>query len=417
MQDFRKLISGVTTFGELYGILNNNLDAVRSQFSGIQFPENPTTGQPCFRTDMNPARLFLFDGGAWVDFASASPGVAALTTEVTAARGDAATLNARLSVSLNPDGTLKGDAPASDWWNPEPDPDDIARVSDTAFSVAGDKRQIYTPRRGLLLTFEGDATLGTWVQETAYDTGADRTQVTISAGAIATTPVDVEFGQPVGNEPRISTATDTEPGLTRAIKDSEAQAGALDPALFGLPYITLTALNILVKKAVSPLFQGLILPLPYRLTELPFGWRFCNGDLYPLDSDVGKALSAFSNNYKVDWGIAVYGQSIGIPNMFYTDGRGYFVRMVNGSTRQVGSVQNDTMRPITGTAPLLRSGSGPNFNGALYGTGTNIMAGGSTAGGGVAGIMLDSSRMGPNYSGTETTPLNIGMIPAIYLGV
>ena len=420
MQNYQALVSGVTTFGQLYGLLNNNMDALRSQFAGIQFPENPTVGQPCYRTDMTPPRMYQYDGNGWTDFAAASPGVAALIAEVTLARGIAASLNARLSVALNPDGTLKGDAPASDWWNEEPD--DIARVSDTAFSVSGDKRQIYTPRRALLIAFDGGATLSTWVQGAAYDADADRTQVTVSQGPIGTTPLAVEFGQPVGNEPRISVASYTETGLTRAIKDSEAQAGALDPDLFDLPYITLSALDILVRKAVIAQLVGRIDLVPYRITELPPGWYFCNGDLYPLASDQGKALSAFSAAYKADWGIAVSGQSISIPNMFHVDGRGFYLRAANGTTRQVGIVELDALQNIKASTSTSQS-MGPMASNAVqtgaFGLGprqgTAIPWPPSTSAGQSFLLMFDASQ--DVRTATETRGLSKGMTPAICLGV
>ena len=422
MQNFQELVSGVTAFGQLYGILNNDLNSLRSQFSGIQFPPNPTVGQLCYRTDMTPPRMFQFDGAAWVDSTASSAVVSALSAEVTTARGTTSNLNARLSVALNPDGTLKGNAPASDWWSEEPDA--LARVSDTAFSVAGDKRAIYTARRALLITFSGDVTLNTWVESSAYDSGTDKTQVAISEGTIDTTPIAVEFGQPVGNEPGIPLATAADTGLTRAISDAEAQTGVLDPTLFGLPYITLSAFNLLVQRALAPLMLGRIDALPYRFTELPFGWYFCNGDLYPLSSDQGKVLSAFSANYKADWGIAITGQSIGIPNMFSIDGRGYFVRLVNGTTRQVGNVQLDAFqahlrRLVRGDVTAGGGGYSP------------VSIAGAQSGGGVAGLsgadiptstyfVLDYYQEGSNgtpRTANETRSLNIGMTPAIYLGV
>lgn len=210
MQDFQKLVSGATLFGQLYGILNNSMDALRSQFAGTSFPENPTAGQPCYRTDVAPPRLYLYSGTAWIEAATASAAFAALLAEMTSARGDAASLAARLNVALNADGTLRGDAPASDWWTAEPDAATLARVSDTDFSVAGDKRALYAARRALLLAFDGADPVATWAASTAYDAEANRTQVTISRGTVAADPVGVEFGQPAGNEPSIIFATQAE---------------------------------------------------------------------------------------------------------------------------------------------------------------------------------------------------------------
>lgn len=199
MQDYAKLVSGVTRFGELYGRINAMFDALCSQFSGTRFPDNPTMGQPCYRTDMTPPRLYHFNGTTWVDSAESSAGVAAVTSEVSIARGSAETLNARMSVALNPDGTLKGDAPASDWWTAEPD--EIERVADNVFRAAGDKRHIYTARRAVLITLKRGVILSTWVLSSVYDAVDDSTQVTVWDAVIASTPTVVEFGQPVGNAP------------------------------------------------------------------------------------------------------------------------------------------------------------------------------------------------------------------------
>lgn len=97
-QNTQKLVSGVTRFDQLYGLLNAWLDVLGSQFAGPQFPANPTVGQPCFRTDMTPAgSVFHYDGQAWRDPAEVSPAVLAATTELVAARGSAATLEAGLT--------------------------------------------------------------------------------------------------------------------------------------------------------------------------------------------------------------------------------------------------------------------------------------------------------------------------------
>jgi hypothetical protein len=42
---------GVTTFGQLYGIIRNHIAAAISNFSGTAFPSSPVAGQACYRTD------------------------------------------------------------------------------------------------------------------------------------------------------------------------------------------------------------------------------------------------------------------------------------------------------------------------------------------------------------------------------
>ena len=200
MQDFQRLLSGVTRFDQLYGILNTWLDVLMSNFSGAQFPANPTTGQFCFRTDMTPPRLYQFDGRAWTDPATGMPAVAALLTELAAARGTAASLEARLDVALNDDGTLKNPLPAAGWWTPEADT--VARMSDNQFTVRGDKRQIYRKRRAVRLEQNTDASA--YVIAASYQGAADVTVVSLSAPVVDTGLSAVAYGQEVGNEPRDS---------------------------------------------------------------------------------------------------------------------------------------------------------------------------------------------------------------------
>ncbi len=175
--------------------------------------------------------------------------------------------------------------------------------------------------------------------------------------------------------------------------------------------------------APASVIVGKIDLLPFRVADLAEyapGWHFCNGDLYPLESAVGAALNSLPANYKADWGIAVSGANISIPNLFHTDGRGYFLRAVNGSTRLPGSAQLDYMRRISGTAgyfvPLVNQSPG-------WGTGVfYTYAGGGNSKGNDSSqasfvLALDSSRLGENYNGPETTSLNKGATPAIFLGV
>jgi hypothetical protein len=197
MQNFSLLVSGVTRFDQLYGMVNTLFEVVRSQFSGVQFPANPTVGQPCYRTDMTPPRLFTFNGAEWADVVSGSPAVISAVKEIQDARGSAASLEARLDVALNDDGTLKGNAPASDWWTQEADP--VARLSENQFTVAGDKRAIYVKRRAVLL--EQDADAKTHVTDVVYDGGT--TIVSLAGRVVDAGLSGVSYGQEVGNEPLV----------------------------------------------------------------------------------------------------------------------------------------------------------------------------------------------------------------------
>ncbi len=181
--------------------------------------------------------------------------------------------------------------------------------------------------------------------------------------------------------------------------------------------------------APASVIIGKIDLLPFRVADLAVyapGWRFCNGDLYPLSGAIGAALAALPANYRADWGVVVSGANISIPNMFYTDGRGYFLRAVDGTTRQVGSTADDTMRPITGAITAVNSAAGlvTWSNGVIGNAGAlykrNVQGrtpSSSYSDNNGIDFGINTALLGSNYSGIETAPLARFMTPAIYLGV
>jgi hypothetical protein len=195
-QTFNELETGVTTFGELYGILNNNMEALQSCFSGTTFPANPTTPQLCIRTDESPWRIYLHTGGnVWEDITDYMPDFQDIVDEVELARGEAASLNTRLTVSINPDGTLKGSAPVGDWWATEADT--VAYASSNSFTVNGDKTAIYLEKRAVYLTQTSNAY--THVSDATYDGGSGQTIVTTVDAVVDSGLSAVEYGQPPNN--------------------------------------------------------------------------------------------------------------------------------------------------------------------------------------------------------------------------
>lgn len=154
-------------------------------------------------------------------------------------------------------------------------------------------------------------------------------------------------------------------------------------------------------------FVGDIRLLPFPPADLAAfcpGWHFCNGDRYPLTSPVGAALNSLSASFKVAWGIAVSGGNISIPNLFYSDGRGYFLRAVNGTTRQVGNVELDAFQghehaAMSYSVCCAGGGSALNFARDL-----------STTSG-----IRDAANYGTARYATETRSINIGQTPAIFL--
>ena len=173
--------------------------------------------------------------------------------------------------------------------------------------------------------------------------------------------------------------------------------------------------------------------MPFRANELPFGWYFRNGDNYLLNSPQGQVLNRLSNNYKRDHQITIKTingqQYINVPSAFAPDGRGFFERAVNGTTRQVGSAEGDAIRNIKGGLPSgnfkallghakIETGD---KNGAIsiQSAGDDYVASSSSSTNPrqlrYVFFDFDASRVVPTAH--ENRPINMGMTPAIYLGV
>ncbi|WLS93574.1 hypothetical protein [Gilliamella apis] len=173
--------------------------------------------------------------------------------------------------------------------------------------------------------------------------------------------------------------------------------------------------------------------MPFRANELPFGWYFRNGDNYLLNSPQGQVLNRLSNNYKRDHQITIKTingqQYINVPSAFAPDGRGFFERAVNGTTRQVGSAEDDAIRNIKGGLPSgnykalighakIETGD---KNGAIsiLSAGDDYLASSASSTNPrqlrYMFFDFDASRVVPTAN--ENRSLNIGMTPVIYLGV
>ena len=163
--------------------------------------------------------------------------------------------------------------------------------------------------------------------------------------------------------------------------------------------------------------------MPFRANELPFGWYFRNGDNYLLNSPQGQALNRLSDNYKRDHQITIKDingqQYINVPSAFAQDGRGYFERAIDGTNRQVGSVEGDAIREIWGhfdtgvvdyhvnyAKGAFAGSNAINPNGGAFQPAREWMA---------WGYEFFASRVVPTAN--ENRPINIGLTPVIYLGV
>lgn len=186
-----------------------------------------------------------------------------------------------------------------------------------------------------------------------------------------------------------------------------------------------------VKKSVTNIINGNNIPnnslsigefklFPFRSTELPFGWYFRNGDNYLLDSPQGQALLNLSDNYKADHNITIKiideKQYINVPTAFYTDGRGVYERAVNGTNRQVGSVISDYSRSIKTRLLAFLYDDGGISKATPY-SGSAALSKNNAPGEYHAMAYIDIDTSKGLYTGPENKVLDIGMTPAIYLGV
>ena len=124
-------------------------------------------------------------------------------------------------------------------------------------------------------------------------------------------------------------------------------------------------------------------------------------------------MLALPEAYRNAFRIVESGNEVNLPNLYHSDGRGYFLR----SSKTLGEVQGDAIRNITG---CLMYGVSDGISGAFY-------IGSVPAGTGRQGFIqrngthtlntfnFDASRVVPTAN--ENRPLNIGFTPAIYLGV
>jgi hypothetical protein len=185
---------------------------------------------------------------------------------------------------------------------------------------------------------------------------------------------------------------------------------------------------------------------PFTVEELPDGWYHRNGDRYDVASAQGVVLAGLSEPFKDQWGITIVNSTINVPTAYHTDGRPYFDRAVNGTTRLPGSIEQDAIRniksPASNTGPLPNEGSETNrggggpfgvistsavatfkaapftFHQGLYGvykSGYRLSAESSSHA--IYYYGFDASTISGLPTAAENRVLNRGQTPAIYLGV
>ena len=163
---------------------------------------------------------------------------------------------------------------------------------------------------------------------------------------------------------------------------------------------------------------GKIELLPFPADALPRSWYHANGDKYSQDSPQGRALLALPESYKRAFKIELNNGKVNLPNMYHNDGRGYLLR----ASKVLGEIQEDAIRNITGTLDASRSGAGllvegSGASGAFSIQRTRWSTKASAGSGATQPIVLDFDASRSVPTANENRPLNIGLTPAIYLGV
>lgn len=177
-QTWNPIQSGVTLFGGLFDKLMANFTTLKTRFSGTSFPANPEAGQACFRTDRGTAGVeYTYTGNSllgesgWVETAQ----LATIGAELINARGSKTSLDARLDVALNEDGSLKAATSLnpSEWITLSGQT--YAYVSTTQFTVTGNQTDIFTQYRRVKINRPG----GTYFSEVVSSVYGTLTTVTI----------------------------------------------------------------------------------------------------------------------------------------------------------------------------------------------------------------------------------------------
>lgn len=173
----------------------------------------------------------------------------------------------------------------------------------------------------------------------------------------------------------------------------------------------------------SSAIVGEIKALPFRPEHLPTGWYFANGTKYEVTSKQGEVLNAFPTQFKTDWDITITDEAgvakINVPNMFAADNTGAMLIPCNGTGLEVGQVQEDTGRNVTGQFNIYNGvGFSGGANGSMYFAGSVPYCFSYNASGHLGNtLLIDASRVWGSHTGTRFKVYGRGATPAIYLGV
>lgn len=208
-QNFDKTLpaDGVTTFGTLYSKIRNNIEALLTAHAGSSEPTYKEVGVIWAKLDASNyiEKFYIYTGDTnistdgYVGWAEISISNLGLGAELINARGTKSSLDQRLDVALNDDGTLKAsvtETTAGEWLNPGFTWTNAYQTS-TTFKVSGDQTDIYTPKRRLKVSLSG-STVYTEVLSATYS--SPDTTVTVKDSVLTDPIAKIEHGiiQPSG---------------------------------------------------------------------------------------------------------------------------------------------------------------------------------------------------------------------------
>lgn len=212
------------------------------------------------------------------------------------ASGARASIQERLDVSINADGTLKASvAGALDEWVVHLNPGAMARVDNYTFTMAGDWRGIYQPNRRVKLTIAGKEYVGD-VAEANY--AADVTTLVCIdlldsngfGGLIGSVPTQIAYGPltggPRGNTPRRFDGLKIPAGMeTYELKGVDADmlvlrngatvAAITEAGVYGHAYASVGTMALAEEVLAKLVPAGTI--VPFAGASAPQGWLLCAG--------------------------------------------------------------------------------------------------------------------------------------------
>lgn len=407
--------------------LEDRIIKLASQNSGNAFPtgQNVWVGIPCYRKDLQAIYVctFVDPSGAnhtWTDISDLMPGLGQLKIEVLNARGVAASLGARLDVSLNHDGSLKGNAPAGEWWEPST-PYTFTKVNTDKLEIAdGDYTALFETDRAVLLHPSHNKA---YVVSSSYENETNKTIVVIDEEVGGDT--EIQFGAPVGNASKVKEASKEAAGVVE-ITDSVRASSEISPEENKVP--TEKAVALALEAQEVPLVQT-INPSQSASTEKAPSEKaiaLALEELKKTTSETGDFKISYKNaieGYLLCDGSAVsretyvalfsvigtmFGEGDGSTTFNLPDFRGRFIQ---GANNDLGSVKEAGLPNITGGG--LQFGSvinNPNMYGALFNNSYNNVRGAGYND--ACGVAFDASRSNSIYGASDTV-----QPPAISLNV